>query len=265
MKKIIFLFLLITSLGYAQQQAVTYGVSPSTFEETDLITLTFNGNSINEATWGVVGNALYLWAWSSDINDVNQIDCPTNGVWTNSSEVNKLTYNAGSDTYSITFVPTAFYNRVGIGRIGFLIKAKNGTGDKKSQDILVEVGTFQVTLTSPVQNSSTILASGGSLTVSATNTAGNASYNLKSNGVSINTNPSTSSYTFNHTNITANQNYDLEVTQGGTTITKKFSVIVNPGVVSETIPVGLVDGINYNAGDATKAILVLDAPGKDYV
>ena len=265
MKKIIFLFLLITSIGYAQQQTVTYSVSPSTFEETDLITLTFNGNSINEATWGVVGNALYLWAWSSDINDVNQIDCPTNGGWTSSNEVNRLIYNSGTDTYSISFTPTTFYSRIGIGRIGFLIKAKNGTGDKKSQDILVEVGNFQVTLTSPLQNSSTILASGGSLAIAATNTAGNASYNLKANGVSINTNPGTSNYTFNHTNITANQNYDLEVTQGTTTITKKFSAIVNPGTVSEAMPVGLVEGINYNAGDPTKASLVIDAPGKDFI
>ena len=265
MKKIILLFLLITSLGYAQQQTVTYIVSPATFEETDLVTLTFNGNSINEASWGVVGNALYLWAWSFDINDVNIIDCPTNGGWTNSNELNRLIYNSGNDTYSISFTPTIFYNRVGMGRIGFLIKAKNGTGDKKSQDIRVEVGNFQVTLTSPLENSSTILSSGGSLSIAATNTAGNASYNLKANGVSINTNPSASSYAFNHTTISSNQNYDLEVTQGAITITKKFAAIVNPGTVSETIPTGLVDGINYNSADPTKATLVLDALGKDFI
>jgi hypothetical protein len=240
-------------------------VSPVTFEETDQITITINGNSINETTWGVVGNALYMWAWAFDLNDTTPKGTPLNGIWEASDEASKFTYNSGTDTYTKTITPTTYYNTTGIGKIGFLIKAKNGTGDKKSQDILVEVGNFQVTLTSPLQNSSTILASGGSLTVSATNTAGNASYNLKANGVSINTNPSTSSYTFNHTNITANQNYELDVTQGTTTITKKFSVIVNPVTVSETIPAGLVDGINYNSGDATKATLVLDAPGKDFV
>ncbi len=31
------------------------------------------------------------------------------------------------------------------------------------------------------------------------------------------------------------------------------------------MPAGLVDGINYNSGDATKATLVLDAPLKDFV
>lgn len=88
---------------------------------------------------------------------------------------------------------------------------------------------------------------------------------MKANGVSINTISNASNFSYLHTNITANQNYELDVTQGVTTITKKFSVIVNPVTVSETIPAGLVDGINYNSGDATKAALVLDAPGKDFV
>ena len=69
MKKIIFLFLCATSLGYAQIQTVTSSISPSTFEETTAITITINGSSINEATWGVVGNALYMWAWAFDLND----------------------------------------------------------------------------------------------------------------------------------------------------------------------------------------------------
>jgi hypothetical protein len=51
-------------------------------------------------------------------------------------------YNSGSDTYTKTITPNSFYNRSNIGRIGFLIKAKDGTGDKKSQDILAEVGVF---------------------------------------------------------------------------------------------------------------------------
>jgi hypothetical protein len=42
------------------------------------------------------------------------------------------------------------------------------------------------------------------------NTAGNASYVL-ANGATLNTNGATSSYNFNHTNITVNQN-ELQVT-----------------------------------------------------
>nr|WP_315157877.1 alpha-amylase family glycosyl hydrolase [uncultured Flavobacterium sp.] len=266
MKKLILLLLLFMSLGsVAQQQTVTYSISPATFEETTSITITINGNSINEATWGVTGNALYLWAWAFDLDDATQKGTPLNGAWEASDEVSKFTYNSGNDTYTKTFVPTTYYNITNIGKIGFLIKAKNGTGDKKSQDILAEVGSFQVNLSSPATNSTTILNSAGNLSITATNTNGTASYNLKSNGVSINTIANTSNYNYNHTNITQNQNYELEVTQGATTITKKFNVVINPSTISETIPAGLVDGINYNPTDATKATLVLDAPLKDFV
>jgi 1,4-alpha-glucan branching enzyme len=266
MNKIILLFLFLFSIAVsAQQQTVTYNISPATFEETTSITITINGSSVNEAAWGVTGNALYLWAWSFDINDANIIDCPTNGAWTASSETNRFTYNSVSDTYTKTITPTTFYNRSSLGRIGFLVKAKDGTGDKKSQDVLAEVGSFQVSLISPAENSATIIASGGSLNIAATNSGGSASYNLKANGVSINTNASTASYSFNHTAIQGNQNYSLEVTQGAITIIKKFSVIANPGTITATMPTGLIDGINYNSADPTKASLVLDAPLKDFI
>ncbi|OOV19737.1 alpha-amylase family glycosyl hydrolase [Flavobacterium sp. LM4] len=267
MKKIILtLVLLLTISVFAQQQNVTYTVSPTTFEETNTITITINGSSINETTWGIAAtHELYLWAWGFDINDTTTKGTPNNGSWTASSAASMFTYNAGTDTYTKTITLVNYYNATGIGRIGFLVKAKDGTGDKKSQDILVEVGTFQVTLTSPAENSSAILVSGANFNIAATNTNGFASYVLKSNGNTINTNASTASYSFSHTNITANQSYELLVTQGEITISKKFSVIVNPNTVSEAMPTGLADGINYNTADATKATLVLDAPLKDFV
>ncbi|MEZ7500045.1 alpha-amylase family glycosyl hydrolase [Flavobacterium sp. Arc3] len=266
MKKTLLLILFFLSIGaFAQQQTVSYSINPATFEETTSITITINGSSINESAWGVTGNALYLWAWAFDIDDTNQKGTPLNGSWTSSDEASKFSYNPGSDIYTKTITPSAYYNITGIGKIGFLIKAKDGTGDKKSQDILAEVGSFQVNLSSPAVNSSTIIASGGSLNIVANNTNGNASYNLKANGVSINTNTSTSSYSYNHTNINANQNYELVVTQGATTVSKKFSVVLNPGTIPAAMPSGLLDGINYNTADATKATLVLDAPLKDFI
>ena len=61
MKKIILLIcLLLSVISFAQQQNVTYSVSPATFEETTSITITINGNSVNEAAWGVTGNALFM-------------------------------------------------------------------------------------------------------------------------------------------------------------------------------------------------------------
>lgn len=265
-KTLLSIFLLMAVTVFAQQQTVTYSINPSTFEDTTPITITINGNSVNETSWGIsTTHALYLWSWSYDVNDTNQADSPSNGTWTASNEAAKFTYNAGTDTYTKTITPSVYFSRNGIGRIGFLVKAKDGTGDKKSQDIVVEVGSFQASLTSPAENSTSIIASGASLNITATNTNGAASYTLKANGATINTNASTSSYAYNHTNITGNQSYELTITQGTTSIVKKFSVVVNPNTVSQAMPSGLVDGINYNASDATKATLVLDAPLKDFV
>jgi len=142
---------------------------------------------------------------------------------------------------------------------------RNATGSAQTTpDIFLPVGNFQAALTSPAVNSTSIISSGTSLAIAANNTNGIANYNLFANGTSINT-FSGAAYTFTDTNIVTNKSYDLQITQGTTTFSNKFSVIVNPGTVSETIPTGLVEGINYNAGDATKATLVLDAPGKDFV
>jgi Alpha amylase, catalytic domain/Secretion system C-terminal sorting domain len=269
MKKIYFLFFsLLSCIAFAQVQTITYSITPNPFEETNSITLTVNGSSVNEATWGITTNSLYLWTWSFDINDApaSQVDCPTNGVWTNSNITNKFTYNAGTDTYTITFVPTAFYSRTNIGKLGFLIKAQDGTGDKKSQDCFAEVGLFDINLTSPLANSSTIIASGGMLNIAATNTNGIANYVLRSNGSILNSQNNTASYSFMHMPITSNQNYQLEVTQASVTKIKKFTAIVNPGTITQALPSAtLEDGINYNAGDATIATLVLNAPGKDFV
>jgi len=267
MKRILLVtFLLLSLIASAQVQTVTYSINPATFEDTTPITITINGSSVNETSWGISStHALYLWSWSYDVNDTNQADSPSNGSWTASNEAAKFTYNVGTDTYTKTITPSVYFNRNGIGRIGFLVKTKDGTGDKKSQDIIVEVGSFQASLTSPVENSTSIIASETSFNISATNTNGAASYTLKANGTTINTNASTSSYSYNHVNITGNQSYELTITQGTTSIVKKFSVVVNPNTVSQAMSAGLVDGINYNAGDATKATLVLDAPLKDFV
>ena len=264
-KTILTIFLLLSITVFSQQQTATYSVSPSTFEETTSITITINGSSINESTWGVTDNKLYLWAWAFDTNDTTQKGTPDNGAWDNSSDASVFIYNAGADTYTKTITPTSYYNTTDIGKIGFLVKAKNGNGDKKSQDILVEVGSFQVTLTAPLQNSATIIASGSNFNIAATNTNGAASYTLKANGITLNTIASTTNYSYLHNNVTSNQSYELLATQAGVTISKKFSVIVNPNTVSEAMPGGLIDGINFNSADATKATLVLDAPLKDFV
>ena len=205
-------------------------------------------------------------------NDVNAFGFSVVGNWGQDNNVGLMTNN-GNGTWSITLTPSVYFGlnatqQANATKLGMVFRNANGSQTLKLPptcgDFIFNVGTFQVNLTAPLNNSSTIINSGGNLNITATNTGGIASYNLKANGVSINTS-STSSYAFNHTNITSNTSYELEVTLGSTTITRRFSVIVNPTVIIQAIPAGLENGINYNATDNTKATLVLDAPLKDYV
>ncbi|PID67777.1 MAG: alpha-amylase [Flavobacteriia bacterium] len=264
MKKILFLVLCPIYI-WAQQQTVTYDFSPVAFDETESVTITIYGNSLNESIWGVTDHSLYIWAWSYDTNDENAQDCPTNGSWTNSNEANKFTYNADTDTYTMTFIPQTFFNRTGIGKFGCLIKAKDGTGDKKSQDIYTEVGAFTVTLTSPTEPT-VLLNTGDSFTISATNTNGSATYTLYVNGVLTTQSTETdSNFEYTLTNITENAFCTLETTQNNTTITNAFDLIIQPESIAENMPENMVDGINYNTTDPTQATLVLTAPLKDFV
>lgn len=73
---------------------------------------------------GVVGNALYMWAWAFDLNDTTPKGTPLNGTWEASDEASKFTYNAGTDTYSKTITPATYYNATGIGKIGVFDKSK---------------------------------------------------------------------------------------------------------------------------------------------
>ncbi|TDD99246.1 alpha-amylase family glycosyl hydrolase [Flavobacterium cellulosilyticum] len=266
MKKIIYLILLITFTGFAQQVTI----SPATFNVTDPITITVSFASSTCNTMGA--NPVKVYMHSGIGTDANPWGYSVIGNWGTDDGIGLMTNN-GNGTWSKTITPSVYFGitagqQTSATKMGMVFRNPAGTQTLKLApscgDFFINVGYFQANLVSPVQNSTTILSSGGSVSVSATNTNGNANYNLFANGLSVNTFSGTS-YSFTHSNIVENKNYDLQITQGTTTISKKFSVIVNPGTVSETLPAGLVEGINYNSADASKATLVIDAPGKDFI
>ena len=267
MKKILLLLSLFT-LSFLNAQVT---ITPSTFNVTDPITITVNLAQSTCNTIPTTATKVYMHAGIGD--DTNAFGFAVVGNWGQDDGIGLMT-NQGSGIWSITITPSTYFGLNAIQqanstKIGLVLRNAAGTQEMKlapsCTDFIFNVGTYQVNLTSPLNNSTTIINSGGNLQVTATNTGGNASYDLKANGVSINTNTSTSSYSYNHTNITANTSYELVITQGTSVITRKFNVIVNPGTTTQAIPAGLEDGINYNASDATKATLVLDAPNKDFV
>ncbi len=188
------------------------------------------------------------------------------GTWANNTTQPQLTLVSGT-TYSLTITPD-LYTYYGVSTSSSItqicIVVRNAAGNAQSADTFINVGAFQATLTSPAADSTTILNSGESFTVSASNTNGNANYNLLANGSSIAASTG-SSFNYTDSNITANRSYELQVTQGTTVYTRRFAVVINPNTVSQALPAGKEDGINYDPNDATKATLVLTAPGKDFV
>ncbi|MFS4472748.1 alpha-amylase family glycosyl hydrolase [Chryseobacterium sp. T20] len=253
-------FLLIAMYVFGQ---INYTISPNPFNETDAITLTVPGDQIDETAWGISNNAIYMWTWSFDTNYQNSQDCPTNGSWNNSNDLNKLVYNAATDSYSLTFTPTAFFGRTGIGRFGFLLKDKTGS-HQTSPDIFVNVGTLSLNLTNPLANSLTTVPVGNSINITATvNT--NATFQLKANGTVVNSTTTPSqSYSYSYT-VTQDVSMELVATQGTNSKTATFILQIPRNVVSEAIPNWIRQGINYHPTDPTKVGLALYAPGKSFV
>ncbi|KMQ63389.1 alpha-amylase [Chryseobacterium sp. BLS98] len=253
------IYLFITAFVFGQ---INYTIAPNPFNETDVITLTVPGDQIDETAWGVSNNAVYIWSWSLDTNYQNSQDCPTNGSWNNSNELNKLTYNSGTDTYSMTFTPTAFYGRTGIGRFGFLLKDK--TGSHQTSDTFVNVGVLNLSLTNPAANSLTTVPAGNSINITATTNVA-ATFQLKANGTVVNsTSVPSQSYSFSYT-VTQDANMELIATANSNTKNATFMLQVPRNVVSETIPGWIRQGINYSPTDPTKVGLALYAPYKNFV
>lgn len=250
------LLLLVSMFSWAQ---VT--TTPATFEANESVTINFDKAGTNLASYtgtiyAHIGVTVNGTTWQN-----------VKGTWGNNTTQPALTFVSGT-TYKLDITPDLYtYFGVAAGNTisQICVVFRNAAGTAQtSPDIFIPVGSFQLTLNSPAANSTTIVNSGGSLAVSASNTGGTANYTLLANGVSINT-FSGSSYTFTDTNITANKNYELQATQGATTHSRNFAVLVNPGTINATLPAGMEDGINYDASDASKATLVLTAPGKDFV
>ncbi|MBC7606479.1 MAG: T9SS type A sorting domain-containing protein [Burkholderiales bacterium] len=261
-------FLLCSLMVSAQQVTIT----PATFNVTDPITITV---SFASATCNSMGaNPVKVYMHAGIGNETNAFGYSVVGNWGTDDEVGAMNNN-GNGTWSKTITPSTYFGlnatqQANASKMGMVFRNPTGTQTLKLApscgDFIFNVGYFQVSLNSPLANSSTIISSGGSLTIQASNTNGNATYNLLANGVSINTTSGTAVYNFPHNNITENQNYELLITQGTATQSRKFTAIVNPGTISQALPSGtLLEGINYNLGDASKATLVLDAPFKDFV
>lgn len=270
MKKITtLLFLFLGVFAFSQVQTGTFTYSPVNFTATDEVTLTVSG--VDPTIWnsGEPDN-IFLWTWIFD-QCGDEVGGPLigNGDWNNSNDNLQLTNN-GDGTYSFTFTPISFYGTSNISEIGMLVKANDGSGDKKTQDHKEYIGDgIVVNITNPSTNT-VVLNSGNNLNLSAnilkegSTTTGN--FEVFFNEVLITTGFGTPGFGTILNNITTSGTVRVQGTPSGSDSGScSFEVLVSPTVPSASLPSGLEDGINYNTSDHTKATLVLTAPLKDFI
>lgn len=265
--KNIYLFIITLLLSNSMLGQVT--ISPNPFEINQSITITVDINSAATDCNGFT-NPNKVYAHLGVGNDTDEYGISAIGNWGQDDGVGEMTDN-GNGTWSITFTTNTYFGlnasqEANVTKMGMVFRNENGSQEFKASgcsNFIFEVGTFQVSLSTPTPDSTTILNSGDDLAVSATNIGGNANYVLKANGTVINTQSNINAYNYTITNVTSNQNYTLEVTAGGTTISKQFSTLVDPGSNIAVMPTSYLDGITYLSD--TEAVLVLYATGKDFV
>ncbi|RLJ61503.1 putative secreted protein (Por secretion system target) [Lacinutrix venerupis] len=256
MKKILSLLLfLCVFISYAQ---LSWQGSTSP-DETDSATLLFDKTGTGLETYS---GTIYAHTGVT-IDDTSNWENVI-GDWGNNTTQPTLTLVSGN-IYKLDLTPTIknYYNYTNSGTITAInIVLRSADASQQTTDLQIAVGSFQVTMINPTDNNGTIVVNSGSGTqILAQNTNGTANYEFKANGTTINTS-TTSFYSFYYSNITENQNCELIITQGGTTITREFDILVN-NTQNQAIPSGLKNGINYTSN--TTATLVLEAPNKDFV
>jgi len=259
MKKISLLIILFVCSAISYAQLSWQG--GSTPEEINSATILFDKTGTNLESYSGT-----IYAHTGITIDDNTPWQNVQGSWGNNSTQPVLQLVSGN-IYKLDLTPSIkeYYAYTGSGAITSInIVLRSADGSQQTNDLGLPVGVFQLLLNNPTPNSTTLLGSGGSLNISASNTGGNANYVLTANGAVINTQNNISSYTYTHTNITQYQHYELQVTLAGKGVkTKNFDVLINQTSVGAIMPTSYQDGITYLSD--SEAVLVLYAPGKDYV
>lgn len=262
-----FLLLWLSFQLPAQVQNGNFQVSPQSFNENEEISITLSG--IDLESWGV--SEIYLWTWYFDLNG-NEVSSNINwnGEWTQSDAAMQMTAN-GDGSYSYTFTPTELYQDTGIGRIGVLAKARDGSnqgnGERKTQDHFFEVGKFELTRTAPASDR-VVVAAGASIEVAAQTGSTLVNFELRQGTTLIDQSNNSTSYQTTLTNLQTDASYTLratDVTDSDSFQQSSFEVVIAPQVNQAAVPSGMNDGFNRDPTDPTSATFVLYAPGKSFV
>jgi len=244
--------------------------NPSPIEVNVPVTITVDTNSVATDCNGF-NNPTKVYAHLGIGNDADPWGFDVIGNWGQDDGVGEMTDN-GDGTWSITITPDTYFNltageEASATKMGMVFRNEDGSQELKDNgcnDFFFNVGAFQVTMINPNDSGVILVNSGSNTQIIAQNTNGSANYELFVNGSSFHTATTTFYQSPLITNITSNLYCQLVVTQGASSISKPFVILVN-NTVTQSMPAGLEEGINYDSGNTTKATLVLDAPNKDFI
>ncbi|MFN4892854.1 MAG: hypothetical protein ACK5G0_03720 [Bacteroidota bacterium] len=141
MKKYLILFIAVFfsfSLK-AQTSGAVVTTIPANFTALDQVKIIVDVSAVGN----LAGRApLYIWTWNPGD------PAPGNGSWDNSNEARRMTPE-GPNKWSWTITPAEYYNVApgSVTKLQFLVKAKDGTGDKKTDDITLNVAPLVFTPT----------------------------------------------------------------------------------------------------------------------
>ncbi|MBS1680133.1 MAG: T9SS type A sorting domain-containing protein [Bacteroidetes bacterium] len=258
-------FILVLSINLlGQKVSLNPTISPTLFHYNDQITVTYDVTNTSLA--GLTDAWVWVWIPNTTINANYNINPATTAAAP--AKCTKSTTN-GKTIFTITFKPSDFFSSdiSTQTQMGILLKA-NDWPNGQTTDYLTNFligSSFQAKLTSPTQRP-LFVSNGDSVIVEATTSAA-ATFLLNVNNQKIDTVPSTSSYHYKLMVSDSVKAYrvSLEVKSGTADTVITFSYVIPQTSLTLARPTGIVDGINYNTSDQTKATLCFWAPNKSSV
>ncbi|MBX2966488.1 MAG: T9SS type A sorting domain-containing protein [Cyclobacteriaceae bacterium] len=267
MRRIFFYLVCISSFNLFAQGNVNLNptITPALFGPTDEIAVEY------DVTGTPLASLTNAWAWvwipGKSIDAKYNINPATAAA--DPAKFTKVT-EAGKTLFRLTFKPADFFNQSisAETQMGILLKGNNwtgcGTSSCQTTDYIANFG-FKITLVSPLANP---VFTDQSSTISIQATAPvDATFQTLVDDVVVNTSGSeTTSYTYVHTVTEPTGLYHVKVvgTSANGTSEVAFSYLVRGATATESLPSGIIPGINYDA-DPTKVTLCLWAPDKNSV
>ena len=259
---VIFFGMVLSWTGWAQT-VTTDPVFPKADEE-----VTFSVDVTGTSLDGYTGD-VWIWTWIERGN--MDIDAPTNVNPATSAQSDALMTKVSTnpDIYEITFIPVDFFNSTvqEVDQIGLKLKSRDWADNIQSDtDLFVtfSTGELQVSVTEPtvfphfVDPSETFTISGASSEV--------ADLSISIDDVEVATAMSATEISYMETApASGSRTVKITAMAMGEAESISFEYIVRGNTVQEVRPAGIIDGINYDDGDASKVTLSLWAPLKSSV